>query len=185
VPSDSIRASDTERERVAQQLATAAASGRLTVEELDERSAAAYAATTRGELASLMDDLPAPRAGRRRARLPRVPGRFAFSARWHGPADPSRAGADVLELLVPVFFRDGYELVHRSSDRLVLERPVRPTWTIAAAVLLFPIGLFALRYKSADRVTIDLMARDDYTLAVAQGVAPLSIRRGLADLEHA
>jgi hypothetical protein len=32
-------------------------------------------------------------------------------------------------------------------------------------------------------VTIDLTSRDGYTLAVAQGVAPLKIRRAPAELE--
>jgi hypothetical protein len=52
-------------------------------------------------------------------------------------------------------------------------------------VLLFPIGLLALTHKTVDRVTIDMIVRDDHTVAVAQGVAPLAIRRGLADLENA
>jgi hypothetical protein len=53
----SLRASDAERERTADQLRHAAGEGRLTVEELDERLAAAYAARTRGELAELVADV--------------------------------------------------------------------------------------------------------------------------------
>jgi hypothetical protein len=184
---DHTRASDTERERVALRLASAASVGRLTVEELEERTAAALAASTRGELSALLDDLPElPRTpGRQARRLPWLPGRTAFSARWRGPEDPRRAGADILELLVPVFARDGYVLVERTGERLVLERAVRPAWTILAAVLLFPIGLIALTYERSDLVTIDMIAHDDHTVAVAHGVAPLAIRRGLADLEFA
>ncbi len=184
---DHTRASDPERERVALRLASAASVGRLTVEELEERTDAALKATTRGELSALLHDLPdAPRMHERRARrLPWLPGRMTFSARWRGPQDPRRAGADILELLVPVFARDGYLLVERTGDRLVLERTVRPVWTILAAVLLFPIGLLALTYKSSDFVTIDMIRHDDHTVAVAHGVAPLAIRRGLADLESA
>ncbi len=58
-----LRASDAERERAADQLRHAAGEGRLTVEELDERLNAAYAARTRGELAQLVADVdvrPAP-----------------------------------------------------------------------------------------------------------------------------
>ncbi|CAA9505270.1 MAG: hypothetical protein AVDCRST_MAG30-2162 [uncultured Solirubrobacteraceae bacterium] len=54
-----IRASDAERERVASALSAHAGDGRLTVEELDERTAAAYSARTLPELAALTADLPA------------------------------------------------------------------------------------------------------------------------------
>jgi Domain of unknown function (DUF1707)/Cell wall-active antibiotics response 4TMS YvqF len=52
------RASDAEREAVVARLRHAAGEGRLTVDELDERVDAAYAATTRAELAPLTADLP-------------------------------------------------------------------------------------------------------------------------------
>jgi Domain of unknown function (DUF1707)/Cell wall-active antibiotics response 4TMS YvqF len=52
------RASDAEREATVARLREAAAEGRLTVEELDERIDAAYAASTRAELEPLTADLP-------------------------------------------------------------------------------------------------------------------------------
>jgi hypothetical protein len=52
------RASNSEREAVVQRLIRALEQGRLTVEEFDERSAAAYAARTHGELTALTRDLP-------------------------------------------------------------------------------------------------------------------------------
>jgi hypothetical protein len=52
------RASDAEREAVVARLRHAAGEGRLTVDELDERIDAAYAATTRAELEPLTADLP-------------------------------------------------------------------------------------------------------------------------------
>jgi len=52
------RASDAEREAVVARLRDAAGEGRLTVEELDERIDAAYAARTRDELDPLTADLP-------------------------------------------------------------------------------------------------------------------------------
>jgi hypothetical protein len=52
-----IRASDADRERTVGVLRTSGANGQLTVEELDERVAAAYAARTRGELERLVEDL--------------------------------------------------------------------------------------------------------------------------------
>jgi hypothetical protein len=53
-----VRASDSERELVIERLHRAVGNGRLTLEEFDERAAAAYAARTRGELADLTKDLP-------------------------------------------------------------------------------------------------------------------------------
>ncbi|GAA4907671.1 hypothetical protein GCM10023204_10800 [Actinomycetospora succinea] len=53
-----VRASDAEREIVVERLQRAMGNGRLTVAEFDERVAAAYAATTRGQLAELTKDLP-------------------------------------------------------------------------------------------------------------------------------
>jgi hypothetical protein len=52
-----IRATDADRERTAQVLRTSGANGQLTVDELDERVEAAYAAKTRGQLEQLVQDL--------------------------------------------------------------------------------------------------------------------------------
>ena len=67
-----LRASDADRERVAQLLRDSAAEGRLDMDELDERLDTAYAARTFGELHGLTRDLPvvAPQPG-----LPERPGR--------------------------------------------------------------------------------------------------------------
>jgi uncharacterized protein DUF1707 len=54
-----VRASDAERERIAQLLQSAAAEGRLSPDEAGERLAAASAATYREELHQLIGDLPA------------------------------------------------------------------------------------------------------------------------------
>ncbi len=61
-PSDDVRASDGEREQAVAQLRAGAAEGRLSVEELDRRVEAAYAAPTRRDLAQLTKDLPRTRA---------------------------------------------------------------------------------------------------------------------------
>lgn len=53
-----LRASDAERQAVARRLEQAFRDGRLTVVEFDERTQAAYAARTRGELDDLTEDLP-------------------------------------------------------------------------------------------------------------------------------
>jgi DUF1707 SHOCT-like domain len=53
-----LRASDADRERVVAALREHSVAGRLTVEELEDRSASAYAARTFGELEPLLADLP-------------------------------------------------------------------------------------------------------------------------------
>ena len=56
---DDKRASDAERETVVSDLRAHAGEGRLGVDDLDVRVAAALAATTRADLAKLVADLPA------------------------------------------------------------------------------------------------------------------------------
>jgi hypothetical protein len=58
----SMRASDAEREAVAEVLRQAHAEGRLDYDELDERLTQAYAARTLGDLDQLTRDLPAGRS---------------------------------------------------------------------------------------------------------------------------
>ncbi len=53
-----MRASDADREKVVEQLRHAHGEGRLDLAELDERTAAAYAARTYRDLAKITDDLP-------------------------------------------------------------------------------------------------------------------------------
>jgi DUF1707 SHOCT-like domain/2TM domain len=74
MPEPSHRASDAEREAVADRLRAAATEGRLDAEELDERLTAAYGARTIGDLEPLTADLPAappvPMSPRLEPRLP-------------------------------------------------------------------------------------------------------------------
>jgi Domain of unknown function (DUF1707)/Cell wall-active antibiotics response 4TMS YvqF len=57
-PDDSLRVSDAERDATLRTLGDQAAVGRLTLDELEDRSGRALAAKTRGELAALTSDLP-------------------------------------------------------------------------------------------------------------------------------
>jgi hypothetical protein len=57
-PDESLRVSDAERDETLRILNEHAAVGRLTLDELEERSGRALAARTRGELATLTGDLP-------------------------------------------------------------------------------------------------------------------------------
>ncbi|MFB9239185.1 DUF1707 domain-containing protein [Plantactinospora siamensis] len=98
-PGPRLRASDAERERLADLLRTAMAEGRLTLAEGEERLTAAYAAVYRDELGALVADLPgghravpdsspAGRPARVAGRMPpdrRHPGRPAPPDRWPAP----------------------------------------------------------------------------------------------------
>jgi Domain of unknown function (DUF1707) len=55
-----LRVSDADREQAAEVLRQAAGDGRLTLDELDERLATAYAAKTYADLESVTSDLPGP-----------------------------------------------------------------------------------------------------------------------------
>ena len=57
-PDESLRVSDAERDVTLQALGDHAAVGRLTLDELEDRSGQALVAKTRGELAALTSDLP-------------------------------------------------------------------------------------------------------------------------------
>jgi hypothetical protein len=71
----SLRASDADREQVAERLRHATAEGRLGEDELEERLAALYAARTYGELDALLVDIPVSRSlGQPRVRLRRLIG---------------------------------------------------------------------------------------------------------------
>jgi Domain of unknown function (DUF1707) len=58
-PSAQLRVSDVDRERVVDRLCAAAGEGRLTLAEVADRQAVAYAARFSGELNALLVDLPA------------------------------------------------------------------------------------------------------------------------------
>ena len=67
----SLRASDSDREQVAERLRVATGEGRLSTDELEERLGALYAARTYGELDTLTADLPVSSSPERvRDRLP-------------------------------------------------------------------------------------------------------------------
>ncbi|WNO74371.1 DUF1707 domain-containing protein [Streptomyces sp. AM8-1-1] len=85
-----MRASDAERERIAERLRDAVAEGRLDMEEFEERLDATYKARTHGELVPLVSDLPLTGA-------PTVAPVAAGSGRWAdrigGPATSKGAFA--------------------------------------------------------------------------------------------
>src|SRR5947209_2139706 len=67
-----VRVGDADRLAAADRLATHTAAGRLTLDEHDQRVAAAWAARTRAELDAVFADLPALPVPRRSVRWPAV-----------------------------------------------------------------------------------------------------------------
>jgi len=180
-----LRASDADRERAVRQLRDHTLAGRLTVDELDERSARAFAARTERELAALLDDLPAAPAARP-ARVPVDPGglgRQPFTYVFEYPVATDVAIDAALRSMAPALARGGYELVGRHPRRLEFDYTYRPGW-VALPVLLVPIpGVLALLIKEHDRVTIDFEERADAgTRIVVRGSAPRRVRRAFAQL---
>ena len=57
---DSLRAADTDRQKIADRLKSALDEGRLSLHEYDDRVGQAYAARTYADLIALVDDLPRP-----------------------------------------------------------------------------------------------------------------------------
>jgi DUF1707 SHOCT-like domain len=79
-----LRASDADREQVAEQLRHATAEGRLSPDELEERLEAVFAARTYGELDAVVVDLPGQNVRRREHPPRRVSS--TSGAPWGGPA---------------------------------------------------------------------------------------------------
>jgi hypothetical protein len=57
---ETLRAADTDRQKIADQLKAALDEGRLSLHEYDDRVGQAYAARTYADLLTLVDDLPRP-----------------------------------------------------------------------------------------------------------------------------
>jgi Domain of unknown function (DUF1707) len=125
-PAPQLRASDADRDQVVAVLSENFQAGRLTSEELEERTGRALAARTLGELAELTADLPAP------AR----PMQAAPAARQRGLAHPG------LVLLVPL-------LAALSVVSLVLSvQTGHHGW---AAWWVVPVGLLVARRLAGRR----------------------------------
>jgi hypothetical protein len=91
-----LRASDQDREHVAERLRNATAEGRLVAEELEQRLEVAFSARTYGELDSIVADIPHGSVDRRREGSVRT---------WAAPAlAVAIAMAVVFALIVAVVF---------------------------------------------------------------------------------
>jgi len=93
----SLRASDADRERVAEVLRKAAGDGRLTLAELQDRLEALYAAKTYGELEPVVSDLP-------QAGLPRPSSAASPPAVTKSARVPDRVGGTPVSRAVKAVF---------------------------------------------------------------------------------
>jgi uncharacterized protein DUF1707 len=181
-----LRASDAERDEVAEALRAHCSLGRLTVDELDERLTAAYAARTRAELAALMRDLPAPAPPAPppvgRGPLPVMPGITPFSERVPVDRPPHETMAAVLDEIAPWLHGYGYRLVRRSGSELEFTSRRHPGWTFVVAVFLFPFGLLALLHTTGSELVVRMGQSGPETTMTVYGAAPLAVRRTFARL---
>jgi hypothetical protein len=105
VPEPNLRASDADRERIVEQLRQHTADGRLTMDEFEQRMAAAYAAKTYGELAQLTRDLPVDLGARSRGAgfgPPPLQDQPPWSGSWPrtSGADTPGTGSEIVNALV-------------------------------------------------------------------------------------
>jgi hypothetical protein len=191
-PPADIRAADEDRERVATALRGHCEAGRLTIEELEERLEAAYAAKTLGELDALTTDLPA--LPTRPAVAPPAhpvsaggPGLRAFSQRYELGVSRDVAFRHALDHILPAMVGFGYEVTHRHDGRVLgFTIEERPGWVPFACVFAFPIGLIALLARNRYTVTIEF---DDApggagSVMRAYGRARRPVRKAFADLHR-
>ncbi|HTA03748.1 MAG TPA: DUF1707 domain-containing protein [Streptosporangiaceae bacterium] len=122
VPAAQLRAGDADRDAILTQLSEHFGAGRLTAEELDERSGRVLSARTMGELDELVSDLP-----RIRGPMPE-----------HPPLPPPR-GTGVLSALIPV----GVAIAFVTSA-VTIGTPHHdwfPWWTVPLAFLIVRKGV--------------------------------------------
>ena len=179
-----FRASDEDRERVAESLRGDLLAGRLTVEEYEERLARAYRATTRADFDAVAADLPRVRLPARRRRRP-LAGNRPFSVRIESHEPPALVITEAMRTIAPHLLRSGYELEQPSENQLVFTRNRRPAWTILVAIFVFPFGLLALTHKVREsQVFVNAIAAgEERTLVDVVGVAPAGVRRAILELE--
>jgi hypothetical protein len=188
-----LRASDADREAVADILRAQCAAGRLDVSELEERLSAALAARTLGELDRLIADFP---AGRSAVRVPAparatphtvgLPGLRRFHYVDVFDRDRRTTFAHALEHIVPSMVRVGYDIAARDEPRMIVfEIRERLGWVHWACVLAFPLGLLALAYQETQRivVTFDELS-PDRTRVTAAGLARRPVRKAFAEISR-
>lgn len=185
-----LRASDSDREKLADELRRHCVEGRITLDELDERLEGAMAARTLAELSKFVSDLPSSPAPAARVSsttsAPAKPGPIGvlpFTHRVLVPARREETRWQVLSAIAPRLVNYGYELVNQSPTELVFECKLRPPWTVLVAIVGFPIGLIALTVKRNERIVISLEnGPEGGTHMIVHGNAPRRVRKAFLSL---
>jgi uncharacterized protein DUF1707 len=116
-----LRASDADRDQIAERLRKAASEGRLLAEELEQRLDAAFSARTYGELDSLVADLP-------ETHLPTL--RPGVMASVHRPALAAATALAALAILAGEWgsgsSRHAHPGVSRAAPQVALQPPLAP-----------------------------------------------------------
>jgi hypothetical protein len=135
-----MRVSDADREATAAELREHYAAGRLTLDELNERVNKAFAATTRGDLSTIMHDLPSLRPGT----TPPATGQPSSGAGWSGQGwgrqdgarGPGRAVGSLITTLVAVCVLAWFGIMAAWGLGGGGSRPVAIALLLAAVALL-------------------------------------------------
>lgn len=179
----SARVTDAQREEIATRLRQACAARQLTVEELAERIDRTYAARLEHELSALVADLPGTGVPMRAARrLPVLGSRRERTDHFLVEGDRARVASRALAQIAPLFVSRGYTLASHDETELVFTRAERPGWTIAVAILVFPIGLLALLHRRTANAIVAFVDGAQGTEVTVHGMAPLGLQRAFAQL---
>ena len=193
VTHDDFLASDHDREQAVTQLATHWSAGRLDLPALDERTAAAYAATHRSQLRELLRDLPdepepatatLPDQPARHPR-PQMPGirRFREDVVLRKP--PEAVHDQALTHIAPLLGSAGYHIAACERPRMMrFVATSSATLSRLTAVLTGALALLAFARREEQSITILCMPGPEpgSTRLIAFGEAPRSVRRAFAEL---
>ena len=160
-----LRASDADRDGVADALRAHCAAGRLRVDELEERLAAALGAATLDELQRLLQDLPDRPDGQatrphERARVKiGLPGLRSFRQDHELRSDRTESFRTAVEHILPAMVADGFNVIGRVPGELLV-------------------------FERRDERVVAAFNRSDAggTRLVVQGRACLAVRRAFANL---
>ncbi|WP_243742656.1 DUF1707 SHOCT-like domain-containing protein [Actinorugispora endophytica] len=129
-----MRASDTDRDAVAERLAGALSEGRLDMAEYDARLSSAMNAKTLGELEPLTADLPAPAsAGSGPVDLAEVGAAGAPTRTWQDRLEPWRGLAGISIILIGI-----WTVTSVTSGELL---PFWPAWPLSFMLIFTVVGV--------------------------------------------